>query len=86
MALPDERSRFESLTIDDEGFVILKWPRAVTITGPSARHAMDEVNRSSRFFSRMNERSVIRVRMRSATTLASRPVVSGRRTANSSPP
>lgn len=45
MDLPDERSRFESLTIDDEGFVILTWPRAVTITGPSARHAMDEVNR-----------------------------------------
>lgn len=45
MVLPDERSRFESLTIDDEGFVILKWPAAVTITGPSARHAMDEVNR-----------------------------------------
>lgn len=45
MSLPDERSRFESLTIDDEGFVILRWPHAVTITGPSARHAMDEVNR-----------------------------------------
>lgn len=45
MTLPDEQSRFESLTIDDEGFVILKWPNAVTITGPSARHAMDAVNR-----------------------------------------
>jgi hypothetical protein len=45
VSLPDAGSRFESLRIDDEGFVILKWPHAVTITGNSARHAMDEVNR-----------------------------------------
>ena len=38
-------SEYESLTIDDEGLLILVWPRGVTITGPAARHAMDEVNR-----------------------------------------
>jgi len=38
-------SDYESLTIDDEGLLILVWPRGVTITGPAARHAMDEVNR-----------------------------------------
>ena len=38
-------SEFESLSIDDEGMLILVWPRGVTITGPAARHAMDEVNR-----------------------------------------
>jgi len=36
---------YESLTIDEEGFLILVWPRGVTITGPSARHALDAVNR-----------------------------------------
>lgn len=45
MSIPDDRSRFESLTIDGEGFVILKWPNAVTITGPAAQDAMDEVDR-----------------------------------------
>ena len=38
-------SDYESLVIDDEGMLILVWPRGVTITGPAARHAMDEVNR-----------------------------------------
>ena len=45
VSLPEQSVRFESLTIDDEGFLLLKWPAAVTITGPAARHAMDEVNR-----------------------------------------
>lgn len=36
---------FESLFIDDEGLLILVWPHGATITGPAARHAMDEVNR-----------------------------------------
>jgi len=35
---------YESLTIDQEGFLILVWPRGVTITGPAARHALDAVN------------------------------------------
>jgi hypothetical protein len=42
-----EPSRYESLTIDDEGFIRLVWPAGVTITGPSAREAFDAVNRLS---------------------------------------
>ena len=45
MSLPAEGTRHESLTIDDEGLLILVWPRGVTITGPAARHALNEVNR-----------------------------------------
>ncbi|MET0864059.1 MAG: STAS/SEC14 domain-containing protein [Nakamurella sp.] len=45
VSVPEDNSSFESLTIDDEGFLILKWPTAVTITGPAARQAMNEVNR-----------------------------------------
>jgi hypothetical protein len=45
VSLPEESTGFESLTIDDEGFLLLKWPADVTITGPAARHAMNEVNR-----------------------------------------
>ena len=48
IASPDDAgssSDFESLTIDDEGMLILVWPHGVSITGPAARHAMDEVNR-----------------------------------------
>jgi hypothetical protein len=38
-------SEYESLTIDDQGLLMLVWPSGVTITGPSARRAFDEVNR-----------------------------------------
>jgi hypothetical protein len=44
VSLSDENMH-ESLTIDDEGLLILVWPRGVKITGPAARHALDEVNR-----------------------------------------
>lgn len=44
MSHPADASEFESLTIDEEGLLILVWPRGVTITGPSARHALDAVN------------------------------------------
>jgi hypothetical protein len=37
-------SDYESLTIDDEGFIRLVWPSGVRITGPSARAAFDAVN------------------------------------------
>jgi len=33
------------LTINDEGLLLLVWPRGAKITGPSARRAFDEVNR-----------------------------------------
>jgi hypothetical protein len=42
---PAESIEYESLTIDDEGLLLLVWPRGVRITGPSARRAFDEVNR-----------------------------------------
>ena len=45
VSLPAASSEYESLTIDDEGLLILVWPRGVKITGPSARRAFDEVNR-----------------------------------------
>ena len=45
MTQPTDSSEYVSLTIDDEGLVILVWPGGVKITGPSARRAFDEVNR-----------------------------------------
>jgi hypothetical protein len=42
--LPPADSRYESLTIDDEGFIRLLWPVGAKITGPSAQQAFDEVN------------------------------------------
>jgi hypothetical protein len=42
---PTDNSEYVSLTIDDEGLLILVWPGGVKITGPSARRAFDEVNR-----------------------------------------
>jgi len=42
---PTDSSEYESLTINDEGLLLLVWPRGVKITGPSARRAFDEVNR-----------------------------------------
>ena len=45
MSQPAESIEYESLTIDDEGLLLLVWPRGVRITGPSARRAFDEVNR-----------------------------------------
>jgi len=42
---PTDSSEYVSLTIDDEGLLILVWPGGVKITGPSARRAFDEVNR-----------------------------------------
>lgn len=45
MSQPADQSQYESLTIDDEGLVMLVWPGGVKITGPSARRAFDEVNR-----------------------------------------
>ncbi len=45
MSIPPAESRYESLTIDDEGFVRLLWPVGAKITGPSAQQAFDEVNR-----------------------------------------
>ncbi len=42
-----EPHEYESLTIDDEGFIRLVWPAGVRITGPSARAAFDAVNRLS---------------------------------------
>lgn len=44
MSLPSASNEYESLTIDDEGLVILKWPKGVMITGPSARRAFESVN------------------------------------------
>jgi hypothetical protein len=44
---PGAASSYESLTIDDEGFIRLVWPRGARITGPSARAAFDAVNRIS---------------------------------------
>jgi hypothetical protein len=41
----DPTNEYESLTINDEGLLILVWPRGVKITGPTARRAFDEVNR-----------------------------------------
>jgi len=38
-------SEYKSLTINDEGLLILVWPGGVKITGPSARRAFEEVNR-----------------------------------------
>ena len=45
MSFRSDENMHESLTIDDEGLLILVWPRGVKITGPAARHALDEVNR-----------------------------------------
>ena len=45
MSIPPAYSRYESLTIDDEGFLRLLWPVGAQITGPSAQEAFDEVNR-----------------------------------------
>ena len=45
MSQPADGTEYESLTIDDEGLLLLVWPRGVKITGPSARRAFDEVNR-----------------------------------------
>ena len=45
MSSPPADSSYESLTIDDEGFVRLLWPVGAKITGPSAQQAFDEVNR-----------------------------------------
>ena len=45
MSIPPAESRYESLTVDDEGFVQLRWPAGAKITGPSAKDAFDEVNR-----------------------------------------
>ncbi|MEP6563289.1 MAG: STAS/SEC14 domain-containing protein [Nakamurella sp.] len=45
MSQPAQSSEYESLTIDDEGVLMLLWPGGVEITGPSARRAFDEVNR-----------------------------------------
>jgi hypothetical protein len=42
-----EQHDYESLTINDEGLILLVWPRGVRITGPSARAAFDAVNRLS---------------------------------------
>jgi hypothetical protein len=42
---PTDNSEYVSLTIDDEGLIILVWPGGVKITGASARRAFDEVNR-----------------------------------------
>jgi len=47
MSIPPVESRYESLTIDDEGFIRLLWPVGAKITGPSAQEAFDEVNRIS---------------------------------------
>ena len=47
MSIPPVESRYESLTIDDEGFIRLLWPVGAKITGPSAQGAFDEVNRIS---------------------------------------
>ena len=44
MSIPPAESRYESLTIDDEGFVRLLWPVGAKITGPSAQQAFDQVN------------------------------------------
>ena len=45
MSIPPADSRYESLAIDDEGFLRLLWPVGAQITGPSAQEAFDEVNR-----------------------------------------
>jgi hypothetical protein len=45
VSIPPADSRYESLTIDDEGFLRLLWPVGAKITGPSAKGAFDEVNR-----------------------------------------
>ena len=45
MSTPSEPSEYESLIIDDDGLLVLTWPRGVKITGPSARQAFDDVNR-----------------------------------------
>ena len=45
MSIPPADSRYESLTIDDEGFLRLLWPVGAKITWPSAKEAFDEVNR-----------------------------------------
>lgn len=41
---PSDQTEYESLSINDEGLLILVWPRGVKITGPSARRAFDDVN------------------------------------------
>ncbi len=45
MSQPADSSEYESLTINDEGLLLLVWPGGVKITGPSARRAFDAVNR-----------------------------------------
>ena len=45
MSQPADSGEYESLTINDEGLLLLVWPRGVKITGASARRAFDEVNR-----------------------------------------
>jgi len=47
MSMTPAESHYESLTIDDEGFIRLLWPVGAKITGPSAQEAFDEVNRIS---------------------------------------
>src|SRR5664279_739169 len=45
MSISPADNRYESLTIDDEGFLRLLWPVGAQITGQSAQEAFDEVNR-----------------------------------------
>jgi len=45
MSQPGDSSEYESLTINDDGLLLLVWPAGVKITGPSARRAFDAVNR-----------------------------------------
>src|SRR5664279_4123588 len=45
MSITPAESHYESLTIDDEGFLRLLWPVGAKITGPSAKEAFDQVNR-----------------------------------------
>ena len=40
-----EPSEYESLAIDDEGFIRLVWPSDVRITGPAARAALRSPSR-----------------------------------------
>lgn len=44
MSEASESSQYESLTIDEEGLLILVWPPDVHITGAYAQRAFDDVN------------------------------------------
>jgi hypothetical protein len=44
VSLPAEAHEYESLTIDEQGLLLLRWPAGVKITGTSARQAFDDVN------------------------------------------